>query len=909
MDTLVLDEGDPHSRSAAWLEVAKARTDIADHDNAIAAVGHAHRDGWGPGQSDKDYQLVSWLSWLTATADVAGIDRATFLEDAGIYAARLVAVTGEAGSQVSEAAEALLAAVFQCDAGLATSMAEALCDRGVIKEADMITAVLHGAARCADVDPELVGSLLTELLMPLMPDTPHDLEDTLVGRSTNATAMTERFAHARSLWSVPAPRTADGDDASPAVAPSTVAEDGPGLPLAAVLGQMRSHDDPIVAADTAQRWSYSIEEVTDGVPRAVAVAVLEQVERLQLSDLDVARAAGIASRAGATDEAREALSRVLARTTRAGWQRNWDGGSRIRLFEAAIHDHTDPLVDLAARDLAGLVAANAIAGEFFPGDLKRFAELFGGTDLVTQCWADIRDYLDVFAPANDEFDALRPGIPDRPELELITWTTKYLGHPVRIIDFGVRRVLAQNYTQYRTDIEIALAESVTTGGWFAEAALHVLVRVGAETDSAAADGTATPSGLLPELIAALQVAAVSDDAINRHLASRVLTLNGLQPATAPTADLPAFYEIELPPLPKREIPALDRRGVPFVDTTNPQQVIALYDEVLDCVASDVDIEARTLYYRAASLGQAKPERWTMGGHKAHSELLSRRGNRHVYRPWTYMIGRRGCARVLAELIDARVLPHGLRSPWLGILFDDILNWITPHPLDQTTPTPWRAPDSKDYATKEWCDQTQPAVEHYAAQFAGNHILSENSMWRWLTWETPKEIRRVRSRYRKPVTTLLTAEPASAIETTAYSATDYLRLPDLTWSNEELVVRGRSYHSDTERVEWLALHPAVADALGWTRSDTVFEWIGNDGGWRARSVLRVRGQLSHDPPAKITCAEVWQVVLSDQGWAELAARLTNLERTVKVNRVLKQDARELRGRLETSATATITDIPT
>ncbi|GAA2736913.1 hypothetical protein GCM10009867_22480 [Pedococcus aerophilus] len=911
-EALVVDEGDPHGRAATWLEVARARTDTADFENAMAAVGRAHRDGWGPGQHDRDQQLVAWLSWLTETADLGAIDQATFLEDACVYAARLLGATDEADQQASEAAGDLITAVFRRDARLATNMAETLCDRGVITEPDTITALLCGAAQRADVDPELVASLLTDLLMPLSPDTPYDLEEVLLGRCTDKAELTERFAHARSLWSVPDSRTAGEDAARPPASPPTVTEEVPNLPLATILGQMRSHKDPNVAADTAQRWSHSLNQFTDSTPSAVAVAVLEQAERLELSNLDVARAAGIASRAGATDRAREALGRILARITPYGWQRNWDGGSRIQVFEAAVRGGSRDLVDLAARDLVGLIASKAIVGEFLPRDLKRFAKMFGGTDLVSQCWPDIRDYLDVFAPASDELDELRPSTADNPESELIAWTTQHLGHPIRIIDFGVRRVLARNYAQHQSDIELALAESVSSGGWLAEAALHVLVRAGAERATAATDpaaNPATPAGLSPALTTALQNAAVSDDAINRHLAAQALGLNGLQPAPAPAADLSPLYRMELPPLPKRETPELDRRGVPFVDSSNPQQVIAPYDEVLRGIADDVGISARNLYYRAALLGRTKPDLWTGGGHNAHFARLSRRGTRHAYRPWAYMIGRRGCSRVIAELIDARVLPYGLRSPWFSVLFDDALNWITPRPLDRTTPLPWRAPDSKDYASEEWCGEAESAAGHYAAHFADNHVISEDSVWRWLTWETPEEKRRVRTQHRKPATSsLFIAKPGPTIEMTVYDATRYPALPDLTWSHEELVVRGRPYHSDPELVEWLALHPAVADALGWVKSETVFEWIGSDGDWRAQSIFRVRGQLSHEPPSKVTCAEVWQVVLSDQGWLELSARFTTLERTVKVNRVLKADQRGRRGRLEKNATATIPDTP-
>ncbi|OZC86320.1 hypothetical protein CH254_17345 [Rhodococcus sp. 06-412-2C] len=911
---IVFDEGDPHGRAATWLEFAKARSDIGDHDNASAAIELAHRNAWGPGQSSKDYQLVTWLTWLTDAADLAELDQATFLKDACTYAARLAAAAGEADRQSSEAAGNLIVAVFRRDAGLAAKMAEMLCEHSVITEPDTITALLRAAAKHPDVDPELVASLLTELLMPLSLDTPQDLEKTLLGRCTDASSLANQFARARSLWSADDTQRATDSIGISAADPSNDTRDGNELPLTAVLGQMRSQSDLPVPVDAAQRWSQSIDQFAGGVTRAVAVAVLGQVERLRLGNLDVARAAGIASRAGATDEARKALSRILARTSPLGWQHNWDGGSRIQLFEAAIRDSTDSLVDLAARDLAGLVASKAIAGEFSPLDLKHFAQLFGGPELVAQCWADIRDYLDVFAPVKEDLAELRPTPSDRAELQLITWAALHLGHPIRIIDFGVRRVLAQNYARHRTDIQLALSESVAAGGQLAEAALNVLVRVGVgiQISTAATQpdaSSAPPTGLSTTLVRALEDAAVSNDAINRRLASQVLRLDGLQPPKAPTAQLPALYEFALPPLPKLQIPELDHRGVPFVDTSNPQQVIAPYDEVLRYVADEVGIDAYTLYYRAASLGQATPDGWTDDGHNAHFERLSRRGTRHVYRPWAYMVGRRGCGRVLAELIDAQILPDGAHSRWINCLFDDILDWLATNPLDPSTPPPWRAPDSKDYASEEWCDQTRSAADSYAAQFADNHILCEKSHWRWLVRKTPDEFRRVQTRHGRATTSafVTTRQSPATIEKTDYRATDYPALPDLSWSHRELIVRGHPIFSDPERIEgWLALHPAVAEALGWAVGDSAFEWIGDDGNWRARSTFRVRGQLSHQPPSDGTCAEVWQVALSDRGWSELASKFENLERTVTVRRALKQNQKGQLDGLPKSATVTIAD---
>lgn len=75
--------------------------------------------------------------------------------------------------------------------------------------------------------------------------------------------------------------------------------------------------------------------------------------------------------------------------------------------------------------------------------------------------------------------------------------------------------------------------------------------------------------------------------------------------------------------------------------------------------------------------------------------------------------------------------------------------------------------------------------------------------------------------------------------------------------------------DSRWIGWLALHLAVGVHLGWQpHPGSPFAWLAADSGWRARTVRRARGQLSHQPPATAYCAEIWQVVLSELGLAEL-----------------------------------------
>lgn len=412
---------------------------------------------------------------------------------------------------------------------------------------------------------------------------------------------------------------------------------------------------------------------------------------------------------------------------------------------------------------------------------------------------------------------------------------------------------------------------------------------------------------VPRLDSALLVRASDKDAIVRLLARRVLALEHVEaPALAPT-DLPAFYALDLPPLPARSTPELDSHGVPFVDMTDPQQVIGPFDQLLDAVADDAGVDVATLVHRAAALGKADTDRWTEGGHRDHADRLRVRGNLHTYRPWAYMVGRRGCAQVMAELIDARSLPRGAGSFFLELMIDEATNWMSPLPLDETTPFPWRDPGNKDYPSEEWCSEASDAANSYASEFSNNNVLAERSSWRWLAWGVPEEDRWIRTSHgERPASPIIAPTAKSSWEVTVGIASRYPALPYLGWANRELVVRGRGLYSDSERLEWLALHPAVGIELGWTPGKRQFEWVGADGIWRAKTFLRVRGQLSHQPPSDAICAEVWQVVLSDRGWAEFAAAFPGLERAVQVRRVLPADRRAGRARIVASGEATVVD---
>ena len=107
-----------------------------------------------------------------------------------------------------------------------------------------------------------------------------------------------------------------------------------------------------------------------------------------------------------------------------------------------------------------------------------------------------------------------------------------------------------------------------------------------------------------------------------------------------------------------------------------------------------------------------------------------------------------------------------------------------------------------------------------------------------------------------------------------------------WTDKELIVHGYEGHSDAHWLDWLAVHPSAAARLGWTADPgELFAWYGPDGTWRARTLRRAHGQLSHQPPGTGACAEGWQVVVSDIGYAELLTVFPEMTRTLYLSRKL------------------------
>ena len=165
--------------------------------------------------------MTAWLDWLGAASEAGVLDRAEFLDAARRYAGRLVAAN-DADRDAAEAAAQLIHIVWSADPGLSTTLAESLCESGVIEECDAAEAVLLGAARDPRVPVELAALAAAELLIPLRKQPPQELRRTIEQRpDPQAPRAVATIDDAIAVWSVPEDPDSPNSDSSGGAGPAT----------------------------------------------------------------------------------------------------------------------------------------------------------------------------------------------------------------------------------------------------------------------------------------------------------------------------------------------------------------------------------------------------------------------------------------------------------------------------------------------------------------------------------------------------------------------------------------------------------------------------------------------------------------------------------------------------------------
>ncbi|KMO67841.1 ATP-binding protein [Mycolicibacterium chlorophenolicum] len=740
-----------------WLKNAEISAQIGLLEQARQDVVNATAAAVRIGYSDDEHQLAHWLTWLTDALHAKRISEDEFLNSAETFASRARGVASVNREAAASAAEELISRVWQVSPRKSVQIGETLCESGVIEEAQMIQAAVLAAFQDAGCPLEMPVRVATKLLLPIAKYPSSDLRAALIAR--NEPNQLEAFDAALDVWTIDGPlaeglarsttnqspqQEADASDTTNAGDAKNVESEqvpcpGESMTPQALLANLRQLD---AAQSLPEHWwaAPCSGTLRRSMSNAVAKSLLQESERLQAPDDVIGLLAQRVADLGDVDVAVKSLQSRLSRLPAYGWFRHYDGGSRQKIFRAALGTRNPELVRLATEDLAQAITSERVYWHSFSSDTKRLLELAAGAEAVSAAWPTVEAYLDIYAPTSGEILLAPAGdscssLPDSGSAALGFLCGNLLGHPTMAVETGARRVLLQALSFDEVTASAILHDAMHGSDWQAEAALQTIA---AETRELSLNGV---------IVEEIQRFAVCNDAVLRDLARIIASQNGFECDDPPPRELPIGYKIFLPPkLPKRRPPELNREGTPFVDMTDPQQVIAPYDFAMRVVAQRLDLDPAAVLYRASELALRRHgDRWTDDGVKGMSNRLKRRGQMHSYRPWAYMVGRRAAGQVLAELRDAFVDDLGREVALsMGMVAPQLLH-VEPDALRQDDPGPWRPPDLKWSSTTSWCDEISSAAAVYVTAIENRsdaYVLAEYSEWRSLEWGTPEEVREV-----------------------------------------------------------------------------------------------------------------------------------------------------------------------
>lgn len=844
-------------------------------DRVQPSLEHAVRRSCGSHHYDESRSLLQWSEWLLALPQLP-----EWPDQYRRFAARLVACDPSLSTEV---AKPLVRSTWARDRRLAYTSAEWFCTNGLMAEREIVEALVLGMCADPQVPAELLASVASEMLLPIMIWPAEEAMRTLEARLAG-TPWAEALHTATAIWRpavsverlLPQSRDQQGEEANV----PDVTKQGPNgdslRSTAAILAALRecTQAQDAKAIDLAGDVTESV--ISTAQPLAIR-AILIELQRLGMADTGVGIVVRHAIAAGVVDVATEVLRKAARNLPVEGWRPYWDGGSRLRLFEAACALGSAEARKVAASDLVNCISGSRHSTPSIATTL-RIARLLGGEQAVVDGWEDAQQFLDLYAPVQVEQQVPHPVTQDASaEAAVLDWVSQYVSHPVRTLDFGARSVLRRAVELAPTATQTVLTAAMSRGPQFAEAALDVLV------------GVVIPSPIHQDFADALRATILATDQINRVLGARVANAHRIAFEWPPERDLPALYRLELPPLPEESLSPLGSDNMPLFDPAHPEHRLQPYDDLLRMLARAADLDDAVVLSHAANQRVEPQAEWLEGGVQGLKAWLGSRGQRHMFRPWAYMHGRRAASRVFAELCDARALaPEDMRF-FTELLIASGRQFPGLESMDGEFPLPWRTEGTRDYDMTSWISESEEAAAHYRDYYATRDetelIVAESVEWISSNSGNHRELRKVVASHAATAGPILMPSRKAWEDTTLTPAIVASSGRHLDWRHEELTIRGWDRFGDGPLVtSWLAFHPVAATKLGWTPAHSGFEWTGSDGTWRARSRRIQRGSTTGDGqlPNNSYCGGGWQVILSAEGWLELNARWP-IVRQLKVRR--------------------------
>lgn len=904
---------------------AKAWLSLREPEFASAALRQMIKVSFGVGYR-KDYQFDGWIRWL-GRINQAEPEQAS--QRIAWFAQAVISLQGSTEGKTSRyAANELLAVTFRWSPRSANDLFYWFVDKGIVWFEEAIRILIEELLNSSNAQPVIAFYALADFNLPIATQADEDLATLLIkqinayhGRdralelaiyfvqkvetyALSSTRLLWRRGVARGLQELGIDLDKAGLEASDLKRNPEEEHSSVKLKLKSdseihfddeIVGQISTIEDLKKLLDDEDSNSYF-----DWKPVAAQMAKNRNIEGIQAlaslfrtkkdSASVLAKLSEALSQLGDMRGAWDLGEQALEASTPAGWDRYWDGGSRIDAFKAIVK--ADPIKgrQLAFQTIVHDVTTESPYPQNIARNLDKILPILAGEIPLQEIWPEIEKYIHaMFAGcqmSEGESVRFRDYKEDTPSRALTDLIAYHLDHPVNAVAKSAQRACASLLLEYDQAMQDAILACLESSESLQESSLVVLDAVSIEKPDALS--------LFQNSIAGLRQ---SPNYAIRYIANKVGKRIGLEPAPlrSQAAQLPSIYSLILP---KEDVSNLIQEpeiaaGEVLPHSVDPLEILALYDIHIEHIAEEAKLPEINLYYRVYQIMKelAPEETWSAEGERHILDMLESISLRLPYRRPRATIGRRAIFRMVAELLDNGVLKERnlYRLAPIFRFYDPrmVLSnpGLRPRGINTTVGKSRHVSINREIDEKETEQDRGGIKQIYKVTSSGDVVIAENTKLKQLEWETPKENR-----------LSVVCQSGTVYENTEYNAAlffdgvinclidEYPR----TIIDEDTIPLA-IYHNglgyDTPGANWLALNPAIGYQLGWNTTDEgLFRWVNEKGQLMVESIWWVDGPIDETPPhLHDEVGEGWLVIGSPQAWNEIAARFSPLKRVMYIER--------------------------
>ncbi|NWB09064.1 hypothetical protein HX862_14220 [Pseudomonas sp. D5002] len=853
---------------------------------------------------DKDRQLQLWVDFL---ATAGGHNFELVKHDISAFAsALLIADQNNRGRGIQDAATELLSLAFRNSPSFAWTLFSWLIENGGVQFSSGVAGLLSGVLVTPSPPTALIASVTKHLYVPFTRGVYTPLATALATRfaeelpAQDSAKLISDIEHAIKTKAWPTDREewwsalADGlinagqrathflemkqprQDSAKSPDDNLTLRDGTVISAVAVIAKVDSPSALIALLAATQKSGYfPWDSVVSPVLASCTLVEAREILRL-LTALDAklslrSRCALKLHQLGDSSAARAALLIQLEQSAPQGWDRRWDGGSRLHAMKALIQMDTATWRPTALN----MLIDDYLSGSRYPFNLisnfKDLAEILFTDSPWNELWPEVREHVFQLA----EFDESERNAPlwvesnesaEQILIRLIAWASEL---PISAVRHQSHNALAELIGKaIASDTIVDHLRSGLQGEW------RSINQALAVVNTSIHHSPELVEALLPQI----HNLSTSPDLCIRLMATELAEkLNS--PAISVTngrVELPAIYHLQLPEL-RTHDPVVPSSAVlaseVFPDSCDPLEMVRPHDGSLRWLSHASNIPVENLLERTASLMRSlQPESsWSKASEQQIRDWLETVGLAIPYNRARPQAAIRAISHVASELLNAGMLSNYDIEITLDMIsvHDHVLARCVS--VERPLSVGLFIRDTSYRTQTRWIEEIDSALYSLVSRVGETAIVvGELTTLKEWDWKEPIE-QRYSMVCAEEWSSNLESESAHQFfpHLSTWRARHYPYL-DRAEVLPSLITHGSSWQTLLGPSEWLAFNPYVAESLDWRLSEEgVFRWVDADGNTMVESLWWQDGPMHRKPERNgDVTAEGWIVTAHPDAFALL-----------------------------------------